>query len=459
MGLITEKIKIKITNNRNIGHYKEYINKDIKLGDEIDIEIFKLPMTSKEKVEVKCDICGKIFEISYFSYIRNITNGGYYSCKKCCSKKIIKNNDEQDFLDTYKKLGIIKTDLGLYYEKLNLIIEIKSRKWYDEHLEKNISKRDSCRKQGYNFIFIIDKDYSIFDMIIKHDIYDKEHCWQYELRLNTYNEDLEFLKINDIDISDINIKDFDFKYIDSNDKIECENIKKFIEKYEWLGKMPNRPTHRFISTYKGILAGVIVMATPNNFSKYFGKSTKDIEKLISRGACASWTPKNLASSLLMWSIKWMVKNTQFRIFSAYSDTEAREIGTIYQACNFYYIGQNFGSDKLYFDLDNPHIGWTSGRNFRKKSFYKKIAKENGIIWQDKWIDKYTIKWEFIPEDVKTILITESKLKLEKCLLRKTTKKHKYIYVLGKDNSETKRLRKLFLDNVNTYSYPKRIKTN
>ena len=378
-------------------------------------------------------------------------------------------NYEKDFLEKYYDIGIkrgptiryIYNDKehfyysDFYYEKLNLIIEIKSTKWYEEHLEKNLSKQEQCRKDGYNFIFIIDKNYEIFDKIIKHDTYDKEHCWQYELRLNTYNDDLIYLSKNNIDIDDINIKDFTYNYIDSNDKEMCEKIKLFIEKYEWLGKMPNRPTHRFISMYNGIIAGVIVMATPNNFSNFLGYSTKDIEKLVSRGACASWTPKNLASSLLMWSIKWMSKNTEFRLFSAYSDTEAKEIGTIYQACNFYYIGQNFGSDNLYFDLKNPKIGWTSGRNFRKKSFYKKIAKEMNIIWKDEWLDKYTIKWDIMPENIKNLLINESKERLNNCLVRKTIKKHKYVYILGNDNKETKKIRKLFLQNNKIYDYPKR----
>ena len=48
---------------------------------------------------------------------------------------------------------------------------------------------------------------------------------------------------------------------------------------------------------------------------------------------------------------WMVKNTEFRLFEAYADPEAKELGTIYQACNFYYVGDNFGSDKLYFDIE------------------------------------------------------------------------------------------------------------
>ena len=84
---------------------------------------------------------------------------------------------------------------------------------------------------------------------------------------------------------------------------------------------------------------------PNAFSKLLGKNTNDLERLISRGACISWSPKNLGSAFLMWCLRWMVKNTDYRIFTAYSDPTARELGTIYQACNFYYLGQKVWYNK------------------------------------------------------------------------------------------------------------------
>ena len=220
-----------------------------------------------------------------------------------------------------------------YFEELNLIIEIKSSYWYDKHYDKNLAKEKICKEKGYNFIFITDMNYEIFDKMITPIIYNKEHSWQYDLRLNTLEDDIKNINF---DYTKLKINDFNFEFIAKDDN-RTKDIVNFIKKYEWLGKMPNRPTHRFIATHNNILAGVIVMSTPNSFSMILGDGTHKIEKLISRGACASWTPKNLASALLMWSIRWMVKNTEFRIFEAYADPEAKELGTIYQACNFYYL--------------------------------------------------------------------------------------------------------------------------
>lgn len=47
----------------------------------------------------------------------------------------------------------------------NLIIEIKSLYTYKANLEKNIAKKNSCIEQGFDFIFIINKNYENFKKI------------------------------------------------------------------------------------------------------------------------------------------------------------------------------------------------------------------------------------------------------------------------------------------------------
>ena len=177
-------------------------------------------------------------------------------------------------------------------------------------------------------------DEKIFDPITRFENYNKEHCWQYDIRLNNLEQDLIISGLSKEEAQTIKISDFNFEHVMSADKNKCAEIKQFIVRHEWLAKMPMSITHRFTARWKGVLVGVIVMATPNAFSNLLGVEYKNNEKLIARGACISWSPTNTASWLLMQSIKWMVKNTDFRIFTAYSDPEARELGTIYQACNF-----------------------------------------------------------------------------------------------------------------------------
>lgn len=225
--------------------------------------------------------------------------------------------------------------------------------------------------------------------------YNDPECWQYKIRENNQVSDLIESNLTKEDVANLQISDFTFHHIPKDDKENVKLVKAFIEKHEWLGKMSIYPTHFFVAKYKNIMAGVVVMDMPNAFSKLLGEKTKKMERLISRGACISWSPKNLASALIMFSIKWMVKNSRYRIFTAYSDPEAKELGTIYQACNFIYLGQNSGGSKQY----KINEKWVSDRYFRSRSVYKRLAIENNITWDPIWQDGEKIFWDKMPPDI------------------------------------------------------------
>lgn len=283
--------------------------------------------------------------------------------------------------------------------------------------------------------------------------WDRPHCWQYDIKINTR----ENLDIPDKELASLKTGNFKFSFVDKKNKENCRRVTDFIHTYEWLGKMPVWVTHRFIAEYKDNLGGVVVMATPNAFSKMLGENTKDVEKLIARGASAGWTPKNMASWQIMQSIRYMVKNTQFKLFIAYSDPLAKELGTVYQACNFYYLGQNYGGGNVYFDPNNPDVGWVGSYYFNYRSAYVRYAKELGIEWLPEWYTaKRKINRKTIPADILDRLKQVAKDKMAQCETIKTPKKHKYAYILGRDKRETKTLRKKF-EEINAdkiQNYPK-----
>lgn len=283
-----------------------------------------------------------------------------------------------------------------------------------------------------------------------HSDYNKPWCWQYDIRLRNLEEDKFWSMLSDDEIADLKPTDFDM-YL-STDENEHKEMTKFIKRHEWLGTISLYITHWFACRYKGILAGVILMNQPNSFSKLLGDDTSKLERLISRGACISWSPKCLASHFLMFCIKWMVQNTEYRLFTAYSDVEAKEIGQIYSACNFYYLGKNSGGTKKYVNLYNGKL--ISDRQFRCRSFYKKYAKELKIEWQKNWNDGDKMLWENIPNDVEQKLRDFSKKKQSESKMVEVPSKHKYAYVLGRDKRETKLLRRKFLELNKVYDYPK-----
>jgi len=282
--------------------------------------------------------------------------------------------------------------------------------------------------------------------------YNKNHCWQYDIRLKNLDEDLKDCGLTKTTLNNLRVSDFEFRHITNlNDKA---NLKEFIERHEWLGNMSQYPTHWF-GVYlkdKNILAGAIIFNMPNAFSKLLGENTKNLERLISRGACISWSPKNLASSFIMWSIRWMVANTQYRLFTCYSDPTAREIGTIYQACNFYYLGQKSGTTRRYI---NPYTGKVvSDRFFRQRSAYKKYAKELGIEWNKIWTGPTGMNWDSVPDEIERKLREFSKFKQSTSESIEFPTKHKYAFVLGRDKRETRELRSRFKLRNKVFEYPK-----
>lgn len=281
--------------------------------------------------------------------------------------------------------------------------------------------------------------------------YDKPHCFQYQKKLETYDDDKKRLGWDDAYIKSITLDDYEFSFIDNEDG--KREAREFIRKYEWLGEISQFSTHYFKATHKGQLACIVIFSQPNSFSKLLGDDTPKLERLISRGASASWATKGLASKMIAWCMKWMVNNTPYRLFTAYSDPQAKERGVIYRALNFYYLGQGSGTAVR---CVNPYnkTKIISDRTFRARSFYKRYAKDLNIEWKKEWNSDQKIYWELIPDDIEKRLRDYSKEMYTKAEKIPFPKKRKWAYVLGKDKRETYALRKQFLENNKTYEYPK-----
>jgi hypothetical protein len=288
--------------------------------------------------------------------------------------------------------------------------------------------------------------------------YDGDKCWQGHIRDVNREQDLKDANLTEDEVQQLRTCDFEFEYIPKDDKAKCRQLVQFIERHEWLGKMPIWLTHRFawylnVPGKPRVLSGVIIMATPNSFSNLLGADMKHKEKLLARGACISFGPKNLGSHIIMASIKWMAKNTDFRYFTAYSDPDANELGTLYQAASWTYLGQASGTKYQYFVEGK---GWKGDKAFTERSEYVRHAKDLGIKVLPEWRKKGKLNWKNIPDEVAVQLKQAAKDKKASCKKRLAAPKHKYVYVLGRGKKETKKLRKLLvMNNPNLpLTYPK-----
>jgi len=92
------------------------------------------------------------YELNFLNFCEN--NNILYMISKGKSIKYIQ----------YNKIHYYHPDF--FIDKLNLIIEIKSKYWWDKHIEKNLIKQNSVKEQGYDYIIIMDKDYSKFKLVL-----------------------------------------------------------------------------------------------------------------------------------------------------------------------------------------------------------------------------------------------------------------------------------------------------
>jgi len=178
------KNKIRETNFDRYGEYSysktEKYKKHMKsLNIDYSITQEKLRKTSLEKYGVEypaqnINIFNKTQKTQLkIKYYKGIRYQGTYELdflKYCDNNNIIKYISKPKTIryNFKNKKRVYYPDF--YIEKLNLIVEIKSSYYYDLMLEKNIAKQNECINQKYNFIFIIDKDYSKIKEIIKKPI-------------------------------------------------------------------------------------------------------------------------------------------------------------------------------------------------------------------------------------------------------------------------------------------------
>jgi len=121
-------------------------------------------------------------------------------------------------------------------------------------------------------------------------------------------------------------------------EVSVTTAKNIIEEYEWLGCMPAISWYCF-GIYFGELCGGVVVFSPEyieNLGRWDKYDFTGKIILLSRGVCLHWTPKNTNSKLVMAAIRMLPE--KYKVVTALTDHLAGEIGTIYQACNFFYVG-------------------------------------------------------------------------------------------------------------------------
>lgn len=124
--------------------------------------------------------------------------------------------------------------------------------------------------------------------------------------------------------------------------ISRSTAERVILRYEWLGTLP--PVQRYFGIFFGpYVAGVTAVAVGNGTAGAFTSMQYGIERTelatLTRGACVHWAPPGTNSRLVAWTVRLLRElDPRVKLLVAYADSEAGEIGTIYQAAGWTFVG-------------------------------------------------------------------------------------------------------------------------
>ena len=208
-------------------------------------------------------------------------------------------------------------------------------------------------------------------------------AWQYKMRQSYADEEKEdrYWEGYDLTIKNSIVRE-----------ITLSEAKAVIDKYEWLGCMPVCVRHCYGLFFPSLtkpddwlLGGVTVFSqeyaeNQGVWDKY-GYTGKII--LLARGVNLHFCPKNANSHLIMESIKLLPD--KYRVVTCTVDNLAGEVGTIYQACNFDYVGvMRKGKERTGFLINGKLYGSRAIRQkygTQKKSEIEKLIPDVKIIKQ------------------------------------------------------------------------------
>jgi hypothetical protein len=169
--------------------------------------------------------------------------------------------------------------------------------------------------------------------------------------------------------------------------IDADEAEAFIARYEWLGTV-GYPVARYgARNPAGKLAAVALFGNTGatQAGEICGSGYADLAICLERGACSHWAHPCTASWFIPRACAMAARDHGWRIFYAYADPEAGEIGTVYQAATWLYLGQTPGRlvggearprDHFRHRDDKELI---SERKFRRQGY--KIADVNSGEWE------------------------------------------------------------------------------
>jgi len=213
-------------------------------------------------------------------------------------------------------------------------------------------------------------------------------------------------------------------------EVERNSVEPIISKYEWLGNIPDN-ANRFVALFfEGkIMGGALAFSYQFFGGKYklFGQPAI----ALCRGVTLHYSPSWVSSYLIQNGLKLLFSNADPVFIIGFTDFRAGEIGTIYQACGWYYLGHKRTRE------------WISPEGIRKDASFHKIRVVSGS--RHRRTGRKATKEQYEQEAKKMIE--------EGWIIDKSVFRGRYATVAGKKGKEYRYMIKLL--EKHSKPYPKR----
>lgn len=162
-------------------------------------------------------------------------------------------------------------------------------------------------------------------------------------------------------------------------EIDASEARKIVKQWHYSGKVvANSKIH--LGVFKeNNLVGCLQYGPPMNGKKTSDKILKDVEMMeLNRMVMIDSEPRNSESQAIAACNKWLRKNTAIKYILSFSDGKEGNVGYIYQATNWKYIGYILSNS--FYELDGNYMHAVSvWHKYKEKHALRDECTTNEIL--------------------------------------------------------------------------------
>tara|TARA_B100000287_G_scaffold431096_1_gene487677 strand:- start:701 stop:1318 length:618 start_codon:yes stop_codon:yes gene_type:complete len=139
------------------------------------------------------------------------------------------------------------------------------------------------------------------------------------------------------------------------------------------------------------MLGVMLYGVPAmpDVSKKYCPDEPEVVLELNRLCCIDDTPKNTESYFIGQTMKWIKRNSKYKVILSFADPAEGHEGTIYKATNFIHKGMTAGANALYVDGERLHQRMLTKKCPKGDEIRRRIKDGNDEnIWKEKLPPKH-----------------------------------------------------------------------